>query len=91
MESEGEIPEVEQGGDSEAEREQSSQEVEGGEQQEESEARETDSDSKGEFVQGGATSRRRDVVDSGSERSEDHRFVDQEDDDGDQVRSSGYA
>ncbi|KAL8141897.1 hypothetical protein V2J09_014929 [Rumex salicifolius] len=90
LESEGEMHEVEQPAvDSEVEPEQSSQEVEGGEQQEESDARETDSDSKGEYAQGGATSRRRAVVDSGSERSEDHRYVDQEDDEGDQARSSG--
>ncbi|KAL2935407.1 Protein LEO1-like protein [Bienertia sinuspersici] len=81
-ESEGEYREEEpEVGESEGEREQSSQEVEVGEQQEESEARETDSDDKEDYAQKVVTSRRRDVVDSGSERSEEQEphYIDPED------------
>ncbi|KAK9669147.1 hypothetical protein RND81_13G111900 [Saponaria officinalis] len=82
-ESEGEYREEEQEvGESEGEREQSSQEVNAGELQDASEAREADSDEKDDYSQRVVTSRRRDVVESGSEHSEDQepRYIDPEDD-----------
>lgn len=91
-ESEGDFREEEpEVGESEGEREQSFPEVEAGEQQEESEARETDSEEKEEYAQRVVTSRRRDVVDSGSERSEEQepRYVDPEDEEVGQTGSPG--
>lgn len=93
-ESEGDFHEEEPGaGESEGEREQSSQEVEVGEQQEESEARETDSDEKEGYAQRVVTSRRRDVVESGSERSEEQEphYADHEDEEVGQTRSPGLS
>jgi len=65
--------------------------VEVGEQQEESEARETDSDEKEGYAQRVVTSRRRDVVDSESERSEEQEphYADHEDEEVGQTRSPG--
>lgn len=85
IESEGEMREVEPDpGESEGERDQSSQEVEAGVQREESEGRYTDSDEKEEL-----TSRRRNVIESGSERSEENHYPDNEDDEVNQARSPG--
>ncbi|KAM1081122.1 hypothetical protein EV1_015528 [Malus domestica] len=62
-------------GESEGEREQSSQEVDIGDHREESEGKYTDTDEKEEL-----TSRRRNVIESGSERSEENHYPDNEDD-----------
>ncbi|KAI5330212.1 PREDICTED: RNA [Prunus dulcis] len=69
-------------GESEGEREQSSQEVEIGDQREESDGKYTDTDEKEEL-----TSRRRNVIESGSERSEENHYPDNEDDEVNQARS----
>ncbi|XP_068308027.1 protein LEO1 homolog isoform X4 [Pyrus communis] len=61
-------------GESEGEREQSSQEVDIGDHREESEGKYTDTDEKEEL-----TSRRRNVIESGSERSEENHYPDNED------------
>lgn len=83
IESEGEMRDVEPDpGESEGERDQSSQEVEAAVQREESEGRYTDSDEKEEL-----TSCRRNVIESGSERSEENHYPDNEDDEVDQARS----
>ncbi|EXC06428.1 hypothetical protein L484_004714 [Morus notabilis] len=83
IESEGEMRDVEPDpGESEGERDQSSQEVEAAVQREESEGRYTDSDEKEEL-----TSTRRNVIESGSERSEENHYPDNEDDEVDQARS----
>ncbi|XP_074317087.1 protein LEO1 homolog [Silene latifolia] len=93
VESEGEYRVEEQEvGESEGEREQSSQEIDAGEHQDEHEARETDSDEKEDYSQRVVTSRRRDVVDSGSERSEEQErhYIDPEDEEEvGQTRSPG--
>lgn len=73
-------------GESEGERDQSSEEVDVGDPREESERKESDSDEKEEFGQRVVTSRRRDVIESGSERSEGHHFHDDEDEEVDQTR-----
>ncbi|GAV85282.1 Leo1 domain-containing protein [Cephalotus follicularis] len=79
-ESEGEQHDVEHDpGESEGEREQSSQEVDVVGQREESEGKETDSDGKEDYGQRVVTSRRRDLIDSGSERSEENHFPFNED------------
>ncbi|TKY73322.1 LEO1-like protein [Spatholobus suberectus] len=97
VEGQGEV-EIESDGDgehdreSEAEREQSSQEVEVGER-EESEGRDSDSDAKDDddgYSQRGVTSKRRDnVVESGSERSEENHYAphDDEEEEVDEARS----
>ncbi|XWS37284.1 hypothetical protein CRYUN_Cryun19dG0030000 [Craigia yunnanensis] len=74
-------------GESEGEREQSSQEVDIGDRREESEAKDTDSDEKEEYGQRVVTSRRREVIESGSERSVEHHYPDNEDEEVDQARS----
>ncbi|KAM1789240.1 hypothetical protein ACFX11_039421 [Malus domestica] len=61
-------------GESEGEREQSSQEVDIGDHREESEGKYTDNDEKEEL-----TSRRRNVIESGSERSMENHYLDIED------------
>jgi RNA polymerase-associated protein LEO1 len=95
VESEGELHDDENddvepaNGESEGEREQSSQEVEVEDQREESEGKESESDEKeerGPIV----TSRRRDVVESGSERSDDNRYADNGDDEVDQAGSQSH-
>nr|KYP55739.1 LOW QUALITY PROTEIN: RNA polymerase-associated protein LEO1 [Cajanus cajan] len=79
-------------GESEGEREQSSQEVEAGER-EESEGRDSDSDVKDDgdgYSQRGVTSKRRDdVVETGSERSEENHYAphDDEEEEVDEARS----
>ncbi|PON70324.1 Leo1-like protein [Trema orientale] len=85
IESEGELPAEPDPGESEGERDQSSQEVEPGVHREESEGRYSDSDEKEEL-----TSRRRNVIESGSERSEENRYPDNEDDEVEQARSPGF-
>lgn len=88
MESEGELRDVDPDpGESEAERDQSSEDVEVGDQREESEGRETGSDEKEGYGQRVVTSRRRDVIESGSERSEENHYADHEDEEVDQARS----
>lgn len=88
MESEGEMHDAEPDpGQSEGERDQSSQEVDVVDQREESEAKYTDSDEKEEYGQRVATSRRREVIESGSERSEENHYPDHEDEEVDQARS----
>ena len=83
IESEGDLREIEPDPvESEGERDQSSQEVEVGDQREESEAKYTDSDEKEEL-----TSRRRNVIESGSERSEENHYPDNDEDEVDQDRS----
>ncbi|XP_031258914.1 protein LEO1 homolog isoform X1 [Pistacia vera] len=88
VESEGEMRDVEPDpGESEGERDQSSQEVDVVDQREESEAKYTDSDEKEEYGQRVVTSRRREVIESGSERSEENHYPDNEDEEVDQARS----
>ncbi|CAK7322803.1 unnamed protein product [Dovyalis caffra] len=85
VESEGEMREVDPDpGESEGEREQSSQEVDIGDQRDESDVKDSDSDTKGEYGHRVATSRRRDVIESGSE---EHHYVDHEDEEVDQATS----
>ncbi|XP_058194792.1 protein LEO1 homolog isoform X2 [Rhododendron vialii] len=74
-------------GESEGEREQSSQEVEVADQREESEGKDSESDEKEEYGQRVVTSRRREVIESESERSEENRYVDNDDEEVDQARS----
>ncbi|KAF7838520.1 protein LEO1-like protein [Senna tora] len=88
IESEGDLPDGDPDpGESEGEREQSSQEVDIGDQREESEARDTDSDAKDDYTQRVVTSKRRDVIESGSERSEEHHYPDNDDEEVDEARS----
>ncbi|XP_059442458.1 protein LEO1 homolog [Corylus avellana] len=85
VESEGELHDVDPDpGESEGERDQSSQEVEVGDQREESEGKDTDSDEKEEYGQRVVTSKRRDVIESGSE---ENHYPDNEDEGVDQGRS----
>lgn len=79
--------------ESEDEREQSLQEVEVVEREEESEGRDSDSDAKdGGYSQHGVTSKRRDdVVESGSERSEENQYAHHDDgEEVDEARSPRY-
>uniref|UniRef100_A0A1J3H4X2 RNA polymerase-associated protein LEO1 n=1 Tax=Noccaea caerulescens TaxID=107243 RepID=A0A1J3H4X2_NOCCA len=87
-ESDGEQGDVElDPGESEGEREQSSQEVDVADPQEESEARDSDSDNKEEGDEERVTTkRRRDVVESGSERSEEKHY-ESEDEEVNQTRT----
>lgn len=87
VESEGELHVEPDPGESEGEREQSSQEVDIEDHREESEARDTDSDEKEEYHQRVVTSRRREIIESGSERSEENNYPDNEDEEVDQARS----
>ncbi|XVF49981.1 hypothetical protein PTKIN_Ptkin04bG0059500 [Pterospermum kingtungense] len=88
VESDGDLRDVEPDPEeSEGEREQSSQEVDIGDQREEFEAKDTDSDEKEEYGQRVVTSRRREVIESGSERSEENHYPDNEDEEVDQARS----
>ncbi|MBA0863842.1 hypothetical protein Goshw_026569 [Gossypium schwendimanii] len=88
VESDGDLRDLEPDpGESEGERVQSSQEVDIGDQREESEAKETDSDEKEDYGQRVVTSRRREVIESGSERSEENHYPDNEDEEVDQTRS----
>lgn len=91
MESDGELHDADPvHGESDGERDQSSQEVEVGDRREESEGKETESDDKEEYGHRVVTSRRRDVIESGSERSEENRFAVNEDEEVDQTRSPRY-
>ncbi|KAI4343945.1 hypothetical protein L6164_011233 [Bauhinia variegata] len=88
IESEGDMPDGDPDpGESEAERDQSSQEVEVGYQREESEARDSDSDGKEDYGQRVATSKRRDVIKSESERSEENHYPEDDDEEVDEARS----
>ncbi|KAL7192244.1 hypothetical protein ACSBR2_024144 [Camellia fascicularis] len=88
VESEGELRDADPDpGESEGERDQSSQEVEVADQREESEGKQSESDDKEEYGQRVVTSRRRDVIESGSERSEENHYADNEDEEVDQARS----
>ena len=90
IESEGELQGVEPdpGEESEGERDQSSQEVDVGHHgEEESEGKEVDSEDREEYGQRVVTSRRHDLVESESERSEENHYIDNEDEEVDQTRS----
>ncbi|KAK9996218.1 hypothetical protein SO802_020904 [Lithocarpus litseifolius] len=88
VESEGELVEVEPDpGESEGERDQSSQEVEVGDQRNEIGGKETDSDEKEDYGQRVVTSKRRDVIESGSERSDENHYPDNDEEEVDQGRS----
>ncbi|KVH99274.1 Leo1-like protein [Cynara cardunculus var. scolymus] len=81
----GELHEMDQDHiESEGERDQSSQEVDLGDQREESEGKDSGSDQLGQRV---VTSRRREVVESESERSEENHYLDNADEEIDQARS----
>ncbi|CAN4088380.1 unnamed protein product [Withania somnifera] len=82
MESEDEMQDIHPG-----ERDQSSQEIEVGDQRVQSEGRDSESDEKEEYGQRVVTSRRREVIDSDSERSEENRYDDNEDQEVNQARS----
>ncbi|XP_050223743.1 protein LEO1 homolog isoform X2 [Mercurialis annua] len=87
-EGEGEMRDVEPDpGESEGEREATSEEVDIGDEREVSEAKDVDSDEKEEYDRRIAVGQRHDVIDSGSERSEEHQFGDHEDEEVDQARS----
>ncbi|KAI9088386.1 hypothetical protein K1719_029835 [Acacia pycnantha] len=88
IESEGDVPDGDPDpGESEGEREQSSQEVDIVDQREESEARDSDSDAKDDYNQRVVTSKRRDVIESGSERSEENHYPENDDEEVDEARS----
>lgn len=81
----GELHEMDQDHiESEGERDQSSQEVDLGDQREESEGKDSGSDQLGQRV---VTSRRREVVESESERSEENHYLENADEEIDQARS----
>ncbi|XP_022853331.1 protein LEO1 homolog [Olea europaea var. sylvestris] len=87
IESEGEPLDVDVlHGESEGEKSQSSQEVEIGDQREESEERYLESDDEG-YGQRVVTSRRRNTIDSGSERSGENYFIASKDEEVNQARS----
>ncbi|KAG6386067.1 hypothetical protein SASPL_154953 [Salvia splendens] len=67
-------------GESEGERDKSSQELEIGNQREQSQERYSESDDKEDYDQRVVTSRRHDAVESGSERSGENHYVANEDD-----------
>lgn len=88
VESEGEMHEVEPDpAESEGEREPSSEEVDVGDEREVSEAKEADSDEKEDYAPRVPTSRRHEIIESGSERSEGQHYADNEDEEVDQDRS----
>lgn len=90
IESEGEPLDVDVlHGDSAGEKSQSSQEVEIGDQREESEERYLESDDEG-YGQRVVTSRRRNTIDSGSERSGENYFIASKDEEVNQARSYRY-
>ncbi|KAF2312852.1 hypothetical protein GH714_040905 [Hevea brasiliensis] len=74
-------------GESEGEREPSSEEVDVVDEREVSEAKDADSEEKEDYGHRLATSRRRDIIESGSERSEEQHYADHEDEEVDQARS----
>ncbi|GKB40638.1 hypothetical protein Tco_0885580 [Tanacetum coccineum] len=89
--SDGELQEVDQENlESEGERDQSSQEVDSGDQRDkrnESEGKDSGSDQIGQRV---VTSRRREVVESDSQRSEENQYMDNADEEIDQARSQRH-
>ncbi|XP_027125687.2 protein LEO1 homolog [Coffea arabica] len=88
IESEAELQDIDHDrGESEGEREQSSQEVEAGDHREESGEKDSESDEKVQYDQRVVTSRRRGDVISGSERSEDNTYADNEDEEVNQARN----
>ncbi|KAK4486688.1 hypothetical protein RD792_006748 [Penstemon davidsonii] len=92
IESEGEPQDLHHiHGEMEDERNPSSQEVEIGDQREESEERYSESDEKEEYGQHIVTSRSRVAIDSGSERSGENRYPANEDDEGNQAISPRSA
>lgn len=87
-ETDGELHEVDQEHmESEGERDQSYQEVDLENQRDESEGKDSASDHIG---QRGVTSRRQEVMESESERSEENRYMDNADEEIDQPRSPRY-
>ncbi|CAI9111866.1 OLC1v1012195C1 [Oldenlandia corymbosa var. corymbosa] len=89
IESDGELQDVyHEHGESEGERDQSSQDVDVGDHREESGEKDSDSDEKIEYGQRAATSRKRDAINSGSERSEENNYADNEDEEVNQGRAS---
>ncbi|WCJ35853.1 leo1-like family protein [Euphorbia peplus] len=85
IESEAEMREVEPDpGESEGEREGSSEDVDVGDDRD---AKDAESDGKEDYSRRVVKSRRRDVIESGSERSSDQHYVDHEDEEVDQARS----
>ncbi|KAK9105193.1 hypothetical protein Scep_022037 [Stephania cephalantha] len=87
VESEAELQDVDPDpGESEAERAQSSIEREVSNQEAESDGKEAESDEQEEYGRRVATSRMREVVESESDRSEENRYVDNEDEEVDQAR-----
>ncbi|KAI5648287.1 hypothetical protein M9H77_34292 [Catharanthus roseus] len=88
LESDGELQDVDHDqGESGGEREQSSQEVDIGDQREESGEKDSESDEKAAYGQRVVTSRRRDAIHSGSERSEENNYADNEDEEVNQART----
>lgn len=88
VESEGEPQDLDPlQGESEGERDKSSQELEIGNQREQSEERYSESDDKVDYGQRVVTSRRHGAVESGSERSGENHYVANEDDEVNQARS----
>ncbi|KAG6412300.1 hypothetical protein SASPL_124975 [Salvia splendens] len=88
IESEGEPQDLDPlQGESEGERDKSSQELEIGNQREQSQERYSESDDKEDYDQRVVTSRRHDAVESGSERSGENHYVANEDDEVNQARS----
>ncbi|KAK9114390.1 hypothetical protein Syun_021187 [Stephania yunnanensis] len=87
VESEAELQDVDPDpGKSEGERAQSSIEREVSNQEAESDGKEAESDEQEEYGRRVATSRMREVVESESDRSEENRYVDNEDEEVDQAR-----
>ncbi|XP_042040519.1 protein LEO1 homolog [Salvia splendens] len=78
-------------GESEGERDKSSQELEIGNQREQSQERYSESDDKEDYDQRVVTSRRHDAVESGSERSGENHYVANEDDEVNQARSHSVS
>ncbi|XP_041998268.1 protein LEO1 homolog isoform X2 [Salvia splendens] len=92
IESEGEPQDLDPlQGESEGERDKSSQELEIGNQREQSQERYSESDDKEDYDQRVVTSRRHDAVESGSERSGENHYVANEDDEVNQARSHSVS
>ncbi|KAK9090847.1 hypothetical protein Sjap_024024 [Stephania japonica] len=92
VESEAELQDVDPDpGESEGERAQSSIEREASNQEAESDGKEAESDEQEEYGQRVATSRMREVVESESDRSEENRYVDNEDEEVDQAREGSKS
>lgn len=92
MESDGDLHDADPvHGESEAERDQSSQEVEVGDQREESEGKDFESDDQEDYRQRVVTSKRRNAIESGSERFEENRYAENEDEEVEQTKSQRYG